>query len=136
MVRARAGRHGAGMLAALGLFVFETDSALFASLRRERDWRHESTERFGARAAFQFTGPGEDRITLTGSLVPELLGSYSAMETLAAMADQGDAFTLMDGGGHVVGSFVVARISEDKGNLVDNGAARRNDFSIELVRVD
>jgi len=123
------------MLAALGMFVFETETAVFDKLRRERDWRHERTDRFGARAAAQFTGAGEDRVTISGSLVPELEGDFYAMETLAQMADEGEAWPLVDALGNVIGTFTIERISEDKGNLLD-GLARRNDFTIELSRVD
>lgn len=124
------------MLAALGMFVFETDSALFDKIARARDWRHERTDRFGARAASQFTGPGEDRITLSGILVPEIGGDFWAIETLAQMADEGEAYPLMDGLGNVLGAFTIDRISEEKGNLIDTGMQRRNDFTIELSRVD
>lgn len=124
------------MLAALGLFVFHTETALYDKVQRERDWRHPRTDRFGARPAAQFAGPGEDRITLSGSLVPELVGDYYAIETLAQMAAEGEAHILMDGYGNQIGLFTIERLTEDKGNLLDLGEARRNDFTIELSRVD
>lgn len=124
------------MLAALGMFVFETGTTLFETLRRERDWRHPRTDRFGVRPAAQFTGPGEDRVTIAGTLVPEIAGSYSAIETLAEMAADGEALPLVDGYGNVIGLFTIERITEDKGNLLDAGEARVNQFSIELSRVD
>lgn len=136
MARARAGRHRLPMLAALGLFVFDTDTTLFEKMQRERDWRHPRTDRFGARPAAQFAGPGEDRVTLSGTLVPELMGDYYALETLAQMAAEGEAWPLVDGYGNVIGTFTIERLTEDRGNLLDLGEARRNDFTIELSRVD
>ncbi len=124
------------MLAALGLFVFETDSVLFDKLQRERDWRHPRTERFGARPAAQFAGPGEDRITLSGMLVPEIMGDYYALETLAQMAAEGEAWPLVDGYGNVIGTFTIERLTEDRGNLLDAGEARRTNFTLELSRAD
>lgn len=123
------------MLAALGLFVFDTDTALFDRLTRDRDWRHERTPRFGARAASQFTGPGDDKVLISGTLVPELAGSYSALETLAEMADEGEALPLVDGQGNVIGTFTIDRIGEDRSNLIDTGQARQNAFTLELSRV-
>jgi len=123
------------MLAALGMFVFDASTTLFEELDRDREWRHERTDRFGALPASQFVGPGADKIVLTGTLVPELAGSYSAIETLASMADEGEAYPLGDGNGRIYGAFTIDRISERKTNLVDTGAARRNDFTIELSRV-
>lgn len=123
------------MLAALGLFVFDTSSTLFETIDRDREWRHERSDRFGARAASQFVGPGADKLVLSGMLVPELVGSWSAIETLAQMADEGEAYPLADGAGNIVGTFTIDRISERKGNLIDTGVARRNEFTIELTRV-
>ncbi|WP_225206255.1 phage tail protein [Novosphingobium huizhouense] len=123
------------MLMALGMFVFSTDTLLPDGIDRDRDWRHERAARFGARAASQFTGPGDDRIVLSGSLVPELAGDYGAIERLAEMAEQGEAWPLMNGRGEVLGQFTIDRLSERKGNLIDTGAPRRTDFTLELSRV-
>lgn len=122
-------------LAALGMFAFTTDSTLFEKLTRSREWRHERTERFGAIAASQFVGPGAEKITLTGRLVPEVLGRYGALETLVDMADTGDAYTLMDGRGNVLGDFTIDRVDEGHDNFTENGMARVKDFTIELTRV-
>ncbi|MFM2278997.1 MAG: hypothetical protein RLZZ444_1228 [Pseudomonadota bacterium] len=124
------------MLAAIGMFVFSTDTALFDELARRRDWRHARTERFGARPASQYLGPGEDLVTLSGTLVPELAGSYSAIERLAEMADQGEAWPLADGRGNVLGNFTIERIEERHSSLIDTGQARVVGFTIELARVD
>lgn len=124
------------MLAALGMFAFETDTTLFEKMQRERDWRHPRTDRFGARPAAQFAGPGEDRITLSGTLVPELVGDYYALETLAEMAAEGEAWPLVDGYGNVIGTFTIERLTEDRSNLLNSGEARRTDFTLELSRVD
>ncbi|MYL96418.1 oxidoreductase [Novosphingobium sp. FGD1] len=123
------------MLFALGMFVFDSNTALPDSLTRRRDWRHERTDRFGARAASQFTGPGEDRITLAGTLVPELLGDYSSIETLAELAEDGEALPLLDGRHVKIGTFTIDAIDEDKSNLTDDGRARQNAFTITLTRV-
>lgn len=122
-------------LAAIGMFAFTTDTALFDALDRSREWRHERSERFGAMAASQFTGPGADRISISGRLVPEVLGQFGAIETLVEMADTGDAYPFMDGRGRVLGHFTIDRVDERKSNLVEDGTARVNEFTIELTRV-
>ena len=124
------------MLAALGMFIFDTDSAPFDELSRRRSWRHGRTERFGARAASQYLGPGEDQVTLSGKLVPELAGSYSSIEKLVEMADTGEAYPLADGIGNIMGSFTIETIDEQHGTLIDNGRARVIDFNIDLKRAD
>lgn len=124
------------MLAALGMFVFETDSALFDELARTRNWRHAKTDRFGARPASQFVGPGDDTVTLTGKIVPGIAGEYSSIAKLVDMADEGDALPLADGSGNILGQFTIESVDEKHGNLVDTGQARTVDFTLSLRRVD
>lgn len=122
-------------LAALGMFAFTTDTTLFDRLTRSREWRHERTERFGTLAASQFVGPGADKITITGRLVPEVLGRYGALETLVAMADTGDAYPFLDGRGRIFGHYTIDRVDEAHDNLTENGIARVKDFTLEITRV-
>lgn len=124
------------MFAALGLFVFSTDTALFDTLQRSRAWRHASADRFAARAASQFTGPGDDTITLTGRIVPELAGRYSSLDRLAAMADTGEAWPLLNGAGTLFGAYVITRLEETQRALIDTGTPRVTDFTLDLIRVD
>lgn len=123
------------MLAGLGMFVFETNTALFDKLSRDRNWTHERSPRFGARDASQYTGPGADRITIAGSIIPEIAGAYSSLDKLAEMADDGEAVPLADGLGNVIGTYTIEALREEKSNLIDNGQARRVDFTLELARV-
>jgi len=123
------------MLAALGMFVFETSSAPFAELARRRDWRHARTDLYGARAASQFLGPGEDVVTISGTLVPGLAGKYSSIERIAEMADTGDAHQLADGDGRILGMFTIEGLDETHKYLTERGKARMIDFSITLKRV-
>lgn len=124
------------MLFALGMFVFDSNSGILPdALSRRRDWRHERTDRFSARAASQFTGPGDDKITLTGTYIPELAADHSSIERLAELADEGEALPLLDGLHTNLGTFTIDAIDEEKRNIIDNGRARRIDFTISLTRV-
>jgi uncharacterized protein len=123
------------MLAALGLFIFELASAPFDELNRTMDWRHGSSERFGARAASQYLGPGEDAVTITGAIAPEITGSYAALGTLVEMADTGDSYDFVDGTGIVWGAFVIERLDQRHQTLLINGVPRKIDFAIDLKRV-
>lgn len=123
------------MLAALGMFAFEMDTLLFDELARSRAWRFERTDRLGARAASQFVGVGDDKITLSGTLVPEIAGKYSSIDTLAAMADAGEAYSLVNGAGTVIGNYTIDSLAERHGNIIDNGLPRVVGFTIELTRV-
>jgi len=123
-------------LGALGLFVFQLATLPFSELRRRQEWRHGRVQRVGARDASQFLGPGDDTITIGGVLMPEAAGSYAAIETLRAMAGEGDRYPFVDGTGKVWGSFVITGLDEGRGYLLDNGVPRKVDFALDLVLVD
>ena len=73
------------MLAALGMFIFDTDTTLFDELSRRRSWRHGRTERFGARAASQYLGPGEDQVTLSGKSPINYMSLATSLYHIALM---------------------------------------------------
>ena len=122
------------MLAALGLFVFDSSTALYDLMERQRTWRHARTERFGAMAASQFTGPGDDRVRLSGKLVPEICGSYhSSIETLADMADAGEAYALVIGSGKVLGQYTIELMDERHTDLVDTGPVSYTHLTLPTI---
>lgn len=123
-------------LMTLGMFVFSIDTALYEALTRSREWRHATAERFGARAAAQYVGPGADNIGISGRIVPEIAGRYSAIETLADMAAAGETYPLMDGQGRILGHYRIVRIDEDHVAIMAGGLPRQVAFRIELERGD
>lgn len=123
-------------LLTLGLFVFAMDSLPFNELQRRTDWRHAKADRHGLRPAAQFIGPGEDKVTVTGTLVPEIAGSYSSIERLREMAASGDAWPLVDGAGNQLGLFRIMAVDERQTAHVPGGLARKIDFAIDLDRAD
>ena len=123
------------MLLALGLFVFETPSVPFTEIARRTAWRHAKSARVGARDASQYLGPGDDAISLSGVLLPGYAGTFAAMRTLRALADEGEAWPLVAGTGDVIGDFVIVSIDERGSVLMVDGVPRKVDFTIELDRV-
>lgn len=123
-------------LAALGLFVFELATFPFSDLGRDSEWIHARTPRVGARDASQFLGPGDERISIGGILAPAVAGSYSAIETLRSMADEGLAYDFIEGSGRVLGRFIIRRMAEQRQALMVDGVPRMIDFSLDLERVE
>lgn len=124
------------MLASLGLFVFDLASFPFADVSHRIDWRQAKTERIGARAASQYLGPGDETVGLAGAIVPEVAGSYGAIATLRQMADQGEAWPLVDGAGVVWGNFRIVGMDARRRYLLVDGTPRMIDFTLDLDRVD
>lgn len=123
-------------LMSLGMFVFGMTTWAYSDFQRRMNWRHEQSERFGARPASQFAGPGEDTITLAGLLVPELAGTYGAIDNLIAMAATGDNWDLIDGQGYILGAFRIVSIKQEHRGVMAGGLPRAIDFTLELERAD
>ena len=124
------------MMMAYGLFVFGLSTAAYDELQQDMAWRHESSDRVGARPVSQFLGVGEETIRLPGQLLPEITGGQQNLDDLRDMADRGYAWPLIEGTGRHYGLFVITRINNRKSAFFDNGAAARIDFEINLKRVD
>ncbi|MDX7991734.1 phage tail protein [Xenorhabdus sp. Reich] len=124
------------MMAALGLFVFMLKTTPYQSFQYKQSWRHAFNSRVGARPAWQFIGPDNDTITLSGDLYPELTGGSLSLAALKLMADSGKAWSLIDGSGAIYGMFVIESIDETKTEFMSGGAARKISFTLTLRRVD
>jgi len=123
-------------LLSIGMFAFSVATLSHDELKRKRSWRHATTSRIGARDATQFTGPGEDNVSISGSAYAELQDGRASLDQLAAMAATGEPQQLVDGMGSVYGSFVIVALDEGQRHFFPNGQPRRIDFSLELLAVD
>ncbi|KMJ43362.1 phage tail protein [Xenorhabdus khoisanae] len=124
------------MMAALGLFVFMLKTTPYQSFQHKQSWRHAFNSRVGARPAWQFIGPDNDTVTLSGELYPELTGGSLSLTALKLMADSGKAWSFIDGSGAIYGMFVIESIDETKTEFMSGGAARKISFTLTLRRVD
>ncbi|MEZ0150137.1 MAG: phage tail protein [Candidatus Reddybacter sp.] len=124
------------MLLALGLFVFEVKTLPFQSRQRSTRWRWASNNRLGVRPAYQHLGQGDDQITLSGTLSPEITGGISQLNDLRTMADKGQAWVLMQGDGVSQGFWFIETIDETGSFFFADGSARKIDFTIQLKRAD
>lgn len=124
------------MMMTLGFFVFSRLSVPYQASQHDMVWRHPTNSRVGARPSAQFIGVGDETLTLSGVLMPEITGGELSLEALRKMADTGKAYPLIEGRGTVTGFFVIEKISKGRSEFFSDGAARRIEFTIELKRVD
>lgn len=124
------------MMMALGLYVFGLYTVPYQQLQRQINWRHPAVSRIGKRPARQFIGPGDDTITLSGVLFPELTGGKISLAALKAMADEGTAWPLIEGTGIFYGLYVIEELSQTDAVFFPDGSPRRIEFSLKLTRVD
>ncbi|RRO14353.1 phage tail protein [Pectobacterium aquaticum] len=124
------------MMLTLGLFVFQLQTLPYQNMQRNVDYRWPSNSRVGQRPALQFLGVEDEKITLSGELLPEITGGTLSLLMLETMADQGRAWPLIEGSGTIYGVFVVNSISQTKTDFFPDGRSRRIEFTITLTRVD
>lgn len=124
------------MMMALGLFVFATQTLPYQQLQRQTNWRHPTNSRLGLRPSRQFMGPGDDNITLSGTLYPELTGGRVSLAMVRAMAETGKAWPLIEGSGAFYGLWVIESIDETGSVFFADGSPRKIDFSLKLARAD
>lgn len=124
------------MMMSLGLFVFGLYSVPYQQFQRSVSWRHPSSSRVGKRPVRQYAGQGDDVITLSGVLYPELTGGVLSLAALEEMATAGKSWPLLEGTGRYYGLFVIEEMSETKSFFFPDGAARKIEFSIKLTRTD
>lgn len=122
------------MLLSLGLFGFQLRTMPYETLKRSTDYRWSSSNRFGRLPANQYLGPGEDTLSIDGTLMPELTGGPKQLDKLREMADSGKAWILTAGNGDVLGKWFITHIDDSRSSFVSNGLARKIDFTLSLKR--
>ncbi|MBM3114964.1 phage tail protein [Jeongeupia naejangsanensis] len=78
----------------------------------------------------------DQTISIDGVLYPEITGGVPSLDQLIKMADEGDAWPLIEGNGYLYGNFVIEGIDESRSYFMHDGTSRRIEFTIELKRRD
>lgn len=127
----------AGALMCLGDFVFDLAGANYDSVKRQLGWRYPSTSRVGVRPARQFTGVGDETVTLAGCIYPEIaFNGIPALDQLEAMGDMGEPQLLVSGDGSILGSYIIEGLETTSTFFLPDGTPRKIEFSLTLQRVD
>lgn len=120
----------------LGNFNFALNMAVFQEMERDAEYRWASQDRFGQLPALQYTGPGEETITLPGVIYPEWRGSANAMGMLRELAAQGQPQMVIDAQGHLYGRWVITNVRETRSTFAAFALPRKIEFSVTLKRFD
>lgn len=121
------------VMLALGDFRFSLSTAAYQTLERTSAWRWESVARVGVRPAQQYVGPGEDTVSIDGTVYPSFRGGLGQLDAMRAEADKGEALLLVDGTGKVWGEYCITEVRETQTVFFSNGMPRKIDFSLSLT---
>ena len=124
------------MMMSLDQFVFSLSTLAYQEFQRQQEWKHPATSRVGERDAHQYLGEGDDTITLSGWIAPELTGDITSLDDLRDMASRGETYVLVEGTGRIFGEFVITQLTEGRTLFYTDGMPRRIEFSVSLKRVD
>jgi phage protein U len=124
------------MMMTYGTFVFSLSTAAYEQLQRQMTWKHAASERVGARPARQYVGPGDDTITLQGTISAELTDNLLVLDELRELGDEGRPHALVEGTGRVYGAYLLVSLNETRKELFGDGVPRLIEFQLQLERVD
>ena len=119
-----------------GMFVFELKTLPHQQLQQNKSWRHVKNERINRSASWQYIGAGEDQITLSGVLYPEITGGEVSLTVLTTQAYTGRPWPLIDGTGQIYGMYVITGLQTTRSELDRYGKAKKIEFSISFQRCD
>lgn len=118
----------------LGDYQFGVETAAYEQLRRSTQYRWQGQDRIGRRPAQQFSGVGQETISLSGRIYPFYKGGLGQLDQMRVEAGQGEPRILVDGLGRIWGKWAVTRIDETQSTLMPDGVPEKIDFTLELVR--
>ena len=122
------------VLLALGSYRFSVATGGFYESQRETSWRWASQEVIGAAPRKQYVGPGDDTLTLQGTIFPQYRGGIGQVDLMRTQAGLGQPLPLMTGWGAFLGNYVITHISEIRTVFTSDGAPKKIDFVIGLER--
>lgn len=122
----------ADVMMKLGAFSFSLDTAAYQKLSRSSRYQWAAQSRVGQHEALQFTGYGEDAITVTGRIYPGWRGGTGQLDAMRSQAGKGEPLMLVDGLGHVHGRWVILGIEEEADTFAPAGVPRRQRFTLQM----
>ncbi|WP_321392861.1 phage tail protein [Emcibacter sp.] len=121
-----------GSMMALGEFRFSVNTAAFQELRRVSQYNWQSQNVVGSNPVLQFTGAGEQTITLPGVIYPEYKGGLGQLDTMRALAGKGEPLIMMDGLGRNMGKWVIVTVEETQTRFIESGIPLKQQFTLSL----
>lgn len=123
------------MLYMLGTLAIDTRPFSIDDMQRTASADIASKALIGAFPAKEFTGEGDDEITLSGQLLPTKTGGLDELEAAHEMRRSGAKFPLMRGDGIRMGWFAITRITESHTDLTRNGVGFVVKHTIVMTKV-
>ncbi|WP_298952018.1 phage tail protein [uncultured Methylobacterium sp.] len=115
----------------------------FNTMDRDVNFSWTSQPRLSTEPAMQFTGPGQDLVTVEGRLYPRLFGGLKTLDRLIETGKAGERlllvrFYVLDNPkqylGEKVGIYVLTRLRRRDLKIGGDGIPVQLDFSLEMMK--
>lgn len=121
------------MLVRLGDYSFTISDLAYQSLNKSYAWRWDAINVIGGRQALQYSGQGDETITLSGVAYP-VHNTMDPQDRLIAEANKKEPLIMVSAAGEVLGKYVIESISFNESNFHVSGVPHHVDFTIGIRR--
>ncbi|MCG8338202.1 MAG: phage tail protein [Proteobacteria bacterium] len=127
----------------LGPIRFALDQATYNQLQRTTQYTWATQNPLGhpilkhmgiGGPTHQYITPGEDTINLNGTIYPQFNGGSTDLLLMRLSAGLGIPLPLISVAGWIIGLWIIESVSETNTEFLDNGVARKIEFSLSLKR--
>jgi uncharacterized protein len=119
------------------------DTPNFETIQRDAQYTWTNADRLSRDPAMQFTGPGEDNISIDGRMFPYHFGGLSTLDRMRKAGRAGKPMILVrfypltaptGYGSEVIGNYAIKRVRTVESKIGAIGIAHKIDFTLELQR--
>lgn len=121
-----------------GNYAFEVGAASYEELSHKFIGRWSKPPVFGRRPPGQYLGPGEEEITLRGTIFPVDMGAGVFAQIIAMQSDAGNGVSdmLFSGGGDAMGMFRLDELSYRASNHLRDGTPQKVEYTLRFTADD
>ena len=121
------------VLMALGPFRFGVAASAFdkISRRSSADWA--SQRLLNRPVAYQYTGPGEESLSISGTLFRHWTGGLEQLAGMRAAQKSGRVMILASADGNVMGPWFIKQVSDNRTYYDRSGRPRKVGFHVRLI---
>ncbi len=123
------------MLYMLGTLTIDTRPFSIDEMQRNASAEIASKALINAPLGKEFTGEGDDEITLSGQILPAKIGGLVELEIVHEMRRSGTRFPLHRGDGTRLGWFAITSVTEHHSALTRSGVGFVVKHTITMTRV-
>ena len=122
------------VLVQLGGFVFSIKTTAYHSTKTTKSYNWPELNRIGGIPALQYTGEGNETMSLDGVIFPKYSGGLGQIHNLKKEAEKKTPLNLVSSNGVDLGDWVIVSISNIDNLFLPGGYPQKIEFNINLKK--